>query len=39
MKEDFDRKNQVRINSLPNPIIIREPASELYVAKNYNDPS
>ena len=37
--EDLDLKNQFRIKHLPNPISIRETASEIYFGNLFNDPS
>ena len=39
IEEDIDLKNQHRINILPDPISIREPASQNYVDNLSNDPS
>ena len=38
IEEDIDKKNQYRIKNPMDPISIREPASKLYVDKNFNDP-
>ena len=38
MKKTLTLKNQYRIQKLPNPISIREAASEIYVANKLNDP-
>ena len=39
IEENIDLKNQYRIKNLPDPISIREPASENYVDNLFNDPS
>ena len=39
IEEDFDLKNQYRIQNLPDPISIREAASKNYVDNLFNDPS
>ena len=38
-EEDIDLKNQYRIKNSPDPISIREAASQSYVDKKFNDPS
>ena len=37
--EDFDKKNQYRIKSLSDPIIIREAISKKYVDNKFNESS
>ena len=37
IEDDIDLRNQFRIESLPNPISIREPASKLYVDNKIKD--
>ena len=39
IEENIDLKNQYRIKNLPEPISIREPASENYVDNLFNGPS
>ena len=39
IEEHFDMKNQFRIKNIPDPISIREAASENYVDNLFNDPS
>ena len=37
IEEDIDMKNQYRVQNIPDPISIREPASKDYVDNNLND--
>ena len=39
IEEDIDLKNHFRIKKIPDPISIREAASENYVDNLFNDPS
>ena len=39
IEKDIDLRNQFRIENLPDPISIREPASKNYVDNLFSDPS
>ena len=39
IEEDIDTKNQFRIKNIPYPSSIGEPASKMYAANKFNDPS